>query len=158
MAFPVARRRDRDTALTGMPREFEDIYDRMGELINTAFGDITDEGPWSPPADVFETDHAYVVECELPGAAKDEIDIELNDRELVVSGEIEERPEGEGGLRGRLLRRRRERRRGRFQYRVLLPGEIDPNAVTASLYGGVLTVVVPKAGNTDENHRIQITG
>lgn len=149
MALPIAHRRGQNTNLAGAPREFEDIYDQMGQLINAAFGDIDTAAPWSPPADVFETDDAYVVEAELPGAARDEVDIRLNEHELVISGEIVEKE-------GRLWRRR-ERRRGRFEYRVLLPSDIDPEGVRAQLNEGVLTVTVPKA-TSEQNRRVEITG
>ncbi|MCW2862109.1 MAG: heat shock protein Hsp20 [Actinoallomurus sp.] len=147
MALPIAQRRARNTTLAGAPREFEDIYDQMGQLINAAFGEVSTAVPWSPTADVFETDDAYVVEAEIPGARKDQIDIQLNERELVVSGDITER---EGRLR------RKERRRGRFEYRVYLPGDIDPEGVRAELTEGVLTVVVPKS-STEKNRHIEIT-
>jgi HSP20 family protein len=65
----------------------------------------------------------------------------------VVSGDITER---EGRLR------RKERRRGRFEYRVYLPGDIDPEGVRAELTEGVLTVVVPKS-STEKNRHIEIT-
>jgi HSP20 family protein len=148
MALPIAQRRARNTTLAGAPREFEDIYDQMGQLINAAFGEVSTAVPWSPLADVFETDDSYVVEAEIPGARKDQIDVQLNERELVVSGDITER---EGG---RL--RRKERRRGRFEYRVYLPGDIDPEGVRAELTEGVLTVVVPKS-STEKNRHIEIT-
>jgi HSP20 family protein len=148
MALPIAQRRARNTTLAGAPREFEDIYDQMGQLINAAFGDVGTAVPWSPLADVFETDDAYIVEAEIPGARKNDVDIALNDRELAVSGEIVER---EGG---RL--RRKERRRGRFEYRVYLPGDIDPEGVRAELNEGVLIVTVPKT-TTEKNRHIAIS-
>jgi HSP20 family protein len=148
MALPIAQRRARNTALAGAPREFAEIYDQMGQLINAAFGDVAAAVPWSPMADVFETEDEYIVEAELPGAHKDDIDVELNERELVVSGEVTER---EGG---RL--RRKERRRGRFEYRVYLPGDIDQEDVHAELTEGVLTVTVPKS-RTERNRHIQVT-
>jgi HSP20 family protein len=147
MALPIAQRRARNTTLAGAPREFEDIYDQMGQLINAAFGEVSAAVPWSPMADVYETDDAYIVEAEVPGARKDQMDIQLNERELVVSGEITER---QGG---RL--RRKERRRGRFEYRVYLPGDIDADGVRAELSEGILTVVVPKSA-TEKNHHIEI--
>lgn len=38
MALPIAQRRARNTTLAGAPREFEDIYDQMGQLIIDADG------------------------------------------------------------------------------------------------------------------------
>jgi HSP20 family protein len=147
MALPISQRRARNTTLAGAPREFEDIYDQMGQLINAAFGEVSSAVPWSPMADVYETDDTYTIEVEVPGARKDQIDVQLNERELVVSGEITER---EGRLR------RKERRRGRFEYRVYLPGDIDPDSVRAELSEGILTVVVPKSA-TEKNRHIEIT-
>jgi HSP20 family protein len=132
--------------------EFEDLYQRMGQLMSGASG-----GSWQPPvqgwaplADLSETDEAYLAEVELPGVARDDISVELAGQELVISGEY-----GQGGQHGRALRQRRS---GRFEYRVLLPGQADPDPdkVTAALADGVLTVTVPKA-EAGKPHRIQIT-
>jgi HSP20 family protein len=55
------------------------------------------------------------------------------------------------------LRRRRTRRTGRFELRTLLPGDVNPDAVTANLSDGVLTVRVPKA-QAAKPRRVEITG
>ena len=45
-----------------------------------------------PAADiVVETDSAYVIEVELPGVRREDVDVELNGNELVVTGEVKER-------------------------------------------------------------------
>ena len=105
MALPV-RRGGRNTSLVNPTREFEDIYDRMGQLVNFAFGDLARvEMPWVPLADLSETDDAYVVKVELPGVSKDQVDVQLQDRELIVSGEIPEEQDGQnGGRRGTAAR------------------------------------------------------
>src|SRR6478672_13810785 len=91
MATLPVRRGGRNTSLVNPTREFEDIYDRMGQLMNFAFGDLARvEMPWVPLADLSETDDAYVVKVELPGVSKDQVDVQMQDRELVVSGEIPE--------------------------------------------------------------------
>ena len=142
MAMLPARRSGQNISLIDPTREFEDIYDRMGQLMNFAFGDLglarLGAGPWTPMAEVSETDEAYLVQIELPGIRKDQVDVQLLDRELVVSGEIEESENG-----GR--RRRSSRRTGRFEYRTYLPGDIKPDQVSAQLADGVLTVTVPKS-------------
>ena len=83
--------------------------------------------------------------------ARDDISVELAGQELVISGEFTDT-----GKEGRALRR--GRRSGRFEYRVLLPGQADPDPdkVTAALAGGVLTVTVPKA-EAGKPRRIRIT-
>ena len=74
-ALPV-RRGGRNTSVVNPSREFEDIYDRMGQLMNFAFGltpAVLADMPWVPPADLSETDDAYVVKAELPGVNKDQV-------------------------------------------------------------------------------------
>jgi HSP20 family protein len=90
-----------------------------------------------PPADLEESDEAHLVEIELPGVRKDDLDIEVAARRLTVTGERREK-ERVGILR------RRERTVGRFRYEVLVPGDIDEDGVAAGLDDGVLTVRLPK--------------
>jgi HSP20 family protein len=116
-------------------RDIGDLYQQMGRFMQpTPDGDPI----WSPPADVTETDDTYVVEIEVPGVRRDDIDVEIKGNELIVSGELKEQ-ERKG------LLRRKTRRVGEFEYRVLLPGDIQDHGVEASLANGVLTVRVPKA-------------
>jgi HSP20 family protein len=131
--------------------EFEDLYARMGQLVNSTFEGLWQplSQSWSPLADVTETDDAYVAEVELPGVHKDDISVELSGQELIISGEYKDTGTGGGALV-------RARRAGRFDYRVMLPGQADADKITASLADGVLTVRVPKA-ETDKPHRIEIT-
>ena len=111
-ALPV-RRGGRNTSLVNPTREFEDIYDRMGQLMNFAFGDMARaEMPWVPLADLSETEDAYVAKVELPGVGKDQIDVQLQDRELVISGEIPEQEQD--GQNGGRRRHRSSRRTGRL--------------------------------------------
>jgi HSP20 family protein len=91
-----------------------------------------------PAADLEETDDGYVLELELPGVRKDDVNIELRDNEVRITGEIKQK-ERTGILR------RQMRRVGQFQYVVALPGDIDPEQLEASLHDGVLTVRLGKA-------------
>ena len=117
-------------------RELDELYERMNTLWQSGLGGALDQ--WSPLADVEETDDAYTVEIDLPGVAREDVDIQLDDRRLTVSGDIEEK-ERKGILH------RRTRRVGRFHYSVTLPGDVDADGVSAQLHDGVLTVRVPKS-------------
>jgi HSP20 family protein len=131
-------------------REFEDLYQQVDRLVQTALGSSGGTGPWLPAADVSETDDAFVVDIELPGVKHEDVDVELNGNELVVTGELKER-ERKG------LLRRRTRRVGEFEYRVILPGDLSEHGVEASLTNGVLTVRVPKAEHARPS-KIHVTG
>jgi HSP20 family protein len=105
---------------------------------------------WVPPVDIEETEDAWVVEAELPGVDRKDVNVDVDGSELTISGEIKDR-ERQGILR------RRTRRVGRFEYRVTLPGEIDADGVDASLDNGVLKLRVPKPERA-RPHRIEIKG
>jgi HSP20 family protein len=157
-ALPV-RRGGRNTMGVNPSREFEDIYDRMGQLMSFVFGlppAVPADMPWVPLADLSETDDAYVVKAELPGVGKDQVNIELQDRELVISGEIPEPDSGDGTGDGS-RRHRSSRRTGRFELRIYLPGDVSADAVTAQLSDGILTVTVPKS-EAAKPRKIEITG
>ena len=160
-ALPV-RRGGRNTSLVNPTREFEDIYDRMGQLMNFAFGDMARvEMPWVPLADLSETEDAYVAKVELPGVGKDQIDVQLQDRELVVSGEIpeqeQEQEQEQDGQNGGRRRHRSTRRTGRFEFRAWLPGDVNADAVQGELTDGVLTLTIPKS-EAAKPRKIEITG
>jgi len=130
--------------------ELDDLHSRMEQLMQGVLADgrAADGAVWVPPVDIEETNDAWIVEAELPGVDKKDVNIEMRDSELRVSGEIKER-ERTGMLR------RRARRVGEFEYRVTLPGHTDPNAIDASLDGGVLTVRIPKP-QEQQPHRIDV--
>ncbi|MFF4097128.1 Hsp20/alpha crystallin family protein [Streptomyces sp. NPDC001834] len=94
-----------------------------------------------------DTDDAYVIEAELPGVERDDvdIDIEISGRELRIRGDLKER-EREGVLR------RSTRRTGHSEYHTLLPSDVRSDDVSATLSDGVLTVTVPKAQTVKPRH------
>jgi HSP20 family protein len=123
--------------------EFEQVTERMRRLLDQTFGGdwssvLKEAGGWSPLVDIEETDDAYVLEAELPGVQRGDVNIEVVGNELAITGEIKER-ERKGVLR------RHTRRTGRFVSRVTLPDQVDSDSVEANLKDGVLSVRVPKA-------------
>jgi HSP20 family protein len=148
MAVLVRRvpRTNRPTQRWDPFRELEELNERLGELV----GDSGQNGDvWTPLADIEETDDMWVVELELPGVKREDVDIELNDSEVIVTGEIKER-EREGILR------RRTRPVGRFEYRVTLPGDVDPDNVLATMAEGILRLRIPKLQRS-QARRIEVS-
>jgi HSP20 family protein len=123
-------------------REFEQIQEQTFELLRSVLGanPFADAGIWVPAVDIEETDDAWILEAELPGAKAEDIDIEAHDNEIEITGEIVEK-ERKGIIR------RRTRRLGRFEYRVTLPGPVDRDKIDASLDEGILRVSVHKPEN-----------
>lgn len=122
--------------------DLEQMADRMRRMLEQTLGGpgfpSTDASGWSPFVDVEEADDAYVVEVDLPGVRRDDVDIELVGNELSISGEVKER-DRKGVLR------HQTRRTGRFAYRIVLPDQVDAEKIEAKLSEGVLTVRVPKS-------------
>lgn len=151
MSQALQERRTRDTSERAQP--LSDV-ERLRKMLDQTFGSFglpalaTESVGWAPPVDIEEQDDAYVIEAELPGVAKDDVNIELISNELMITGELKER-EREGILR------KRTRRIGRFEYRVRLPEQVDPDNVEAKLTNGVLSVRVPKREQA-ERRRIQV--
>ena len=146
MALPVLHR-SRSPERWDPFRELEEFHDRFARIWESGPGDALNR--WVPLADLEETDDAYVVELDLPGLARDDVDVQLDDRILTVSGEIREKK------RTGILHRR-TRKVGRFHYTVTLPGELDDEHVAASLRDGVLTVRIPKSAQA-RRRRIAIS-
>ena len=140
MATPVLHRETRMQRGSGDPfRDLEQMQRAALQLLQSTFGaQVPDGMTWSPPVDIEETDDAWIIEAEIPGAKRDDVNIEAHDNEVEISGEIVER-EREG------IVRRRTRRVGRFEFRVTLPGQIEAEQIDAGYNDGVLTVRVPKS-------------
>jgi HSP20 family protein len=133
--------------------DLERATERMRRLLDQTLGGfglpaLADAAMWSPPVNIEERDDAYVIEAELPGVDRKDINIDLVGNELTIAGEIKEK-EREGILR------RRTRRVGRFEYRVLLPDQVDSESVEAQLRDGVLTVRVPKSERA-QRRRVEV--
>jgi HSP20 family protein len=95
---------------------------------------------WSPALDVFDEKDHFVVNAELPGMKKEEIELSFQDGMLSISGERKqstEKTEGETY--------RSERYFGKFQRSVTLPTAVDSSKISASYKDGVLSVTLPKS-------------
>jgi len=120
-------------------REFDQLQEEMSRLVQSVWSPagMGNGGAWTPFADVEETEDAWTVEVELPGVDRKDVNVEMRNSELVISGDVKEK-ERKGILR------RRARRTGHFEYHVTLPGESDEEHIEAKLHDGILTVRVPK--------------
>ena len=97
---------------------------------------------WAPPIDVYETDDRYVVAAEVPGLARENIDLGLADSRLTIRGQrAEQTTPGSEVIHFHQI----ERGHGAFSRTFEFASRIDVDAVTADLTNGVLTITLPKA-------------
>jgi len=105
---------------------------------------------WTPPVDLLETADRYVVMVELPGVSQNEVQLQLQDGNLTISGVRREREPACEEYH------RIERGHGAFSRTFHLPLPVDVEGITADLRDGVLTVTCPKIAEGPAR-RIQIT-
>ena len=91
--------------------------------------------------DVHDTEKAYQFVADVPGLARDDVSVAVHDGVLTISGERRfEKATPESAEASRRV----ERSFGKFTRAFSLPRNADPDAVTANVTRGVLTVSVPK--------------
>ncbi|WP_175909008.1 MULTISPECIES: Hsp20/alpha crystallin family protein [Burkholderia] len=90
--------------------------------------------------DVTENDKAYTVNAELPGVAKDDIDVQVTGNTVSINAKIERKSEQKDGER--VIRR--ERYSGAISRSFSLSGDIDDAGATATYQDGVLSLTLPK--------------
>ena len=117
----------------------------FNSLLNEVLRDALPAAPkpsttFVPAADIYETSAGYELHLALPGVAKDAVNIDFQEGQLVVSGS---RPapaaEGEDAPKVRRL----ETRFGEFSRTFRLPETVNVKAITAELTDGLLRVVLP---------------
>jgi HSP20 family protein len=96
---------------------------------------------WNPHLDLVEEADRYVVEMDLPGVRLEDILVEVEGRNLHISGRREIVRETEGPRF-----RQRERYHGTFRRSVELRQPVDRDRVSARLEEGILRVELPKKG------------
>jgi HSP20 family protein len=126
-------------------RELTTLQNEMNRLFSSAFDTPTGNGNgntmrrWMPAMDLVETDDHFVLRADLPGLSEEDVNIEVEERVLTVSGE--RKAEHEVSKEGY---HRVERAFGSFSRSLTLPEGIDAEAVTANFDRGVLEVQIPK--------------
>jgi HSP20 family protein len=123
-------------------RDITSLRDEMNRLFSRSIGDgySGSAQTWAPAVDVVELPDAIVVTAEVPGLSADDIDIEVDDNVLSISGERKFETKVEDGRYYRL-----ERSYGRFSRSLGLPQGVKADEISAEMDNGVLQLRVPKA-------------
>ena len=107
-----------------------------------------------PSIDVEETKAGYHVTAELPGIDQRDIELNLRDDLLTISGEKKEEKTSGNGPRAWS-----ERTYGRFERTIRLPGEVEAGKVEAKFKNGVLTIELPRSAKAQQStHKIEVKG
>jgi HSP20 family protein len=137
-------------------RELGTVQTDMNRLFNSFFDTSTHRNGatarrWIPAMDLSQTEHAYVLKADLPGLSESDVNIELDDNVLTISGERKSEHEDHKAGYHRV-----ERSYGSFRRALTLPEGVDAEAITATFDKGVLEVTVAKPAQ-QAPRKVQIT-
>jgi len=124
------------------PRWFDDLRHEMDDLLEQFFGagDGGEEGAmFTPRLNVAETEREYEITLDLPGLRPEDVNVELKENQLWISGERRQEAEEQGKTYHRV-----ERTYGRFRRVIPLTAEVRTDAIHAEYHEGVLRITCPK--------------
>jgi len=137
---PKGRRFSRMRELTSIERELNELRRNMLSWMTTPFGWIqTREVVRMPEVDIIDRGNEYIVEADLPGVNKDDVEINIMDDEVEISAEkkVERKEEEEGYIS-------HERTYKGYYRAIPLPDEINPDQADAEMKNGMLRITLPK--------------
>ena len=134
------RRRKRN-----LPGDFDSTFD---SLVSDFFSDVVDLADVGFKTDIKEDEDSYYIEAELPGMNRDDINIELEDNNLIISAHNEETDEVE---EENYIRK--ERRSGSYQ-RVFPLENVKTDDISATYEDGLLNITLPKEEPGREKRRV----
>jgi HSP20 family protein len=134
-------------------REFRNLEDRMmNSLKLSSEADVTNVTGFTPSVNTREGEYAYHVEVDLPGVKKEDINVDLKEDVLTISGERKSKSEiNEKDYY------KQECSYGKFQRSFTLPDDTDVENIEANSEDGVLEVVIPKLKKVEkETKKIEV--
>ncbi len=124
-------------------RDLSILQDRINRIFSEHSGRHENDSPagrtWAPLVDILETPAELIVRAEIPGATREEIDVEVTAESLTIRGERKFNTESKDQYL------RVERPYGPFQRSFSIGVPVQANKVKANYKDGILEVIVPKA-------------
>ncbi len=120
------------------PKSFNRFWEDL-PLANT----LREENDFLPSINISETDTEIIVKAEVPGIAKEDMDITLTEGLLTIKGEKKSDHEEKKTENYHRI----ESRYGSFTRSIRLPVDLKKDEIDATYKDGVLKVVLPKAEN-----------
>ncbi len=112
----------------------------FNELVPTPKTEISEITTWNPKVDIYEKNNKLVIEAEIPGAKKEDVEVKIKDNSVVIRGEVKKEEEEK-----EKTYYRSERFHGVFERVIPLPVEVKVEEAKATFENGVLKVEIPKA-------------
>jgi HSP20 family protein len=138
--------------IQGMKEKMDQLMDEVHERFDLHQKVQESKAHWHPVTDVYESSTEYVIQMELAGLDKEEIELEIKDRQLRIFGQRRMIKDVRGS-RYHIL----ERSYGPFARKFSLPRNVCQDDIQASFQSGLLTITVPKSEKTQEHKAITVT-
>ncbi len=125
-------------------RDLNTLQERMNLLFEDANRGWRAEEPssttsWSPAVDIYETESEIIVQAELPGMERKEIELSLENNVLTLKGDRRFEKEGKDENYHRI-----ERSYGSFTRAFSIPAMVNEEEIKADYKEGVLAILLPK--------------
>lgn len=136
--------------LRGLQNEMNRIFSGVGRSVGSE-EEITG-GSWAPSVDIYEDKDRMVLEADLPGLKREDVEIAFENNVLTLRGErkFEKRDNTDGYHRV-------ERSYGSFLRSFALPQTVTAEGATADLEDGTLRITLPKREES-KARKIEVNG
>ena len=131
---------DRDTFLTPFDKMFDSMVESQFPEVVKSVGVKPYQGSAYPKVNVYEYDDKVGIVAEIPGLNKKQLNVEVEDGVLTISGDKHSTFEDEGA---KVIRR--ELKQSSFKRSFELGEQLDGDNIAANFKDGVLSVSIPKA-------------
>jgi HSP20 family protein len=135
-------------------RDIEDLLDRYTRSLpwpSSRGPSLLGMAEWHPRVDISEGEGSYVIKADIPGVAKDDLKVTVENGVLTIQGERRQEQKEENERFHRV-----ERAYGSFSRSFHLPEDADPTALKANAAEGQLTVTVPKKSAAPSPAAVQV--
>ena len=138
---------DFDQLASKLDKTFEEMF--RSRLMSPMF--TSSERTWSPQMDIYETQDEIIIQAEIAGVDKENLEVEISSKAVRIYGKRSEIP-----LIKNATYRLAEIQYGKFERILFLPTPIDTDIVTSSYSNGFLKIQLAKLP-VDVTHKIPIS-
>ncbi len=116
-----------------------DVFDDIDRVFNGMFNNTEIQTKWTPDFNIKESDKQFTLLADLPGLTKKDIEIDVSEGVLTISGERKSKEAKDGDVWLTI-----EQSSGKFNREFHLPENVDESTISAKFKNGVLTIELPK--------------
>lgn len=134
-----------------LPSVLNDLFTEEWPVLRTA-------NVSTPAVNVLEDEKSYYVEIAAPGMTKDDFSAHVNDQDalVIIVEKKDEHKETEGEKKCNCRYLRREFSYSKFEQSLLLPDNVNKDAISAKVADGVLRIELPKLDPTVQKNPTRV--